>query len=428
MKTNQTQLKTRIMKQLYKIQTIFLVGIFATICNFSIGQSLDSLLQLVVENNPTLKALELDYEAEALKADQVSQLPNLELGSGIPVLRPETRLGGQVVMVSASQMFPWFGTLRSKKDVVIAMSKARYEMVAAKRLDLFNKVKQAYYQLYFLQEKENIINEYIEIYKTIESVALAKVESGQSTTADVLRIQLKLQELRQELKIIDSDRRAYSSRINELANLSWGTIIRPTDQLNEIATMEYDFAKFKAQIEENHPLNKKIAQQIEASKLAQQSNRNMNRPSFGLGIDYSMVQPRTDANPSGNGQDILIPKVKISIPLYRKSYRAKNEQEEKIQESLNYQKIDITNRMLAILQQEKSNYDNAILENELYQQQIATTQMAYEILLSQYSSTGKGFDELLQVQNQLINYQLKLAMAQLKSYKAKANIERITEY
>ncbi len=416
------------MKKLNNLRKVILVAFFTTLWNASIGQSLDSLLQLVVENNPTLKSLQLEYEAEELKADQVSQLPNLELGTGIPILRPETRLGGQVVMISASQMFPWFGTLKSKEDVVIAMSKAKYEMVAAKRLDLFNTVKQAYYQLYFLHEKESIIEEYIAIYETIESVALAKVESGQSTTADVLRIQLKLQELRQDLKFIEIDRSSYSAVINELANLSWENIINPTDKLNELATLEYDLEAFKKQVENNHPLNRKIDQQIEASKLAQRTNKNMNRPSFGLGLDYSMVQPRTDANPTRNGQDILIPKLKVSIPLYRKSYKAKNRQEEKIQEALSFQKEDLTNKMMRRLQIEKSKYDNAVLENELFKQQIQTTQMAYEILLSKYSSQGKGFDDLLQVQNQLINYQLKLSIAQLKSYKAMANIERITKY
>ncbi len=79
------------------------------------AQSLDSLLQLVVENNTQLKSIELEYESVMEKENQVNQLPNPQLGVGVPALRPETRLGPQMMMVSASQIFPWFGTLKSKE-------------------------------------------------------------------------------------------------------------------------------------------------------------------------------------------------------------------------------------------------------------------------------------------------------------------------
>jgi len=416
------------MKNLHQIKKIMLIG-FVFFLSLSVhSQSLDSLLQLVTENNPTLKSLQLNFEAEQLKRDQVSQLPNLDIGAGIPVLRPETRLGSQVVLLSASQMFPWFGTLKSKENVIIEVSKAKYEMIAATRLELFSKVKIAYYRLNFIQQKQQIIVGYIEIYKSIESVALAKVESGQSTIADVLRIQLKLQEFEQELKQLENEKIIQSSVINELANLNWDNKITPTDKFPQLATLEYNLEEFKQKINDNHPLMNRLDAQIEASKQTQLSNANLNKPQFGLGVDYSVVQPRTDANPNGNGRDIFIPKVKVSIPLYRKSYKAKNQEEITRQEAYSFEKESISNKMVRMLQQEKMNYDNALLEHELILEQIKTIRMVYDILLSQYSSTGKGFDELLQIQNQLLNYELLLSQAQKKSFIAKANIEKLVDF
>ena len=77
---------------------------------------------MVVSNNTQLKSIELEYQAVLENKNQVNQLPNPQIGIGVPVLRPETRLGPQLMMVSASQMFPWFGTLKSKEDVVITKS------------------------------------------------------------------------------------------------------------------------------------------------------------------------------------------------------------------------------------------------------------------------------------------------------------------
>ncbi len=99
-----------------------------------------------------------------------------------------------------------------------------------------------------------------------------------------------------------------------------------------------------------------------------------------------------------------------------------------MQESFAFQKEDITNKMVTQLQKEKAKYDNAVLEYELYQKQIETTQRTYEVLLSQYSSTGKGFDELLQIQNQLLTYELRLSLAQVNTFIAKANIDKITDF
>ncbi len=413
-------------KRLFLHITMLTLALF-TLQNTN-AQSLDTLLQLVVEHNPQLKSLQLEYEAELLKQDQVSQLPNPEIGVGVPILKPETRLGPQMMMVSVSQMFPWFGTLKSKENVVIAMSKAKYERISALKLELFSQVKKAYYQIYFLNEKSQIITSFLQIYKTIENVALAKVESGQSTTADVLRIQLKLQELNQELKLIDNQKNDYYAIINQLTHQAIETVINPTDALEQPAILNFNLDEYRQKINEHHPLMLKIDQQIEASKQQQTVNANINKPTIGVGVDYSLVNPRTDANPTNNGQDILIPKVKVSIPLYRKSYKAKNEQEAKYQESLAYQKQSLEDKMMSLLLQYKSAYDNAILKVDLNNQQIKTTKMAYEVLLANYSSKGKGFDDLLQIQNQLLAYKLALKKQKLMTYIAVANIDRLTDY
>ena len=124
----------------------------------------------------------------------------------------------------------------------------------------------------------------------------------------------------------------------------------------------------------------------------------MNKPAIGLGLDYSLVDQRTDANPINNGRDILIPKVMLSIPIYRKSYKAKIEEENFVQQSLELKKESITDKMLRLLIMYKADFDNASIEKNLYKDQSSTMQMAYEVLLANYSSNGTGFEELLMVQ------------------------------
>ncbi len=413
------------------MKTIKYIFLFCIILVFRFeplnAQSLDSLLQLVVENNTQLKSIELEYESVMEKKNQVNQLPNPQLGVGVPALRPETRLGPQMMMVSASQIFPWFGTLKSKEEVVISMSKAKYEQIAIVKLDLFYQVKSAYYQLYFLDQKQSVLRSNIKLYESLEAISLANVESGQATLSDVLRVQTKLQSLRQQLLMIDNQKFVFESKINELTKQPTSTKIELVDSL-VLPVLEYDLASFKNKIENNHPLITQVNYQIEQSNNSIAVNSNMNKPTLGLGLDYSFVGQRTDANPMNNGRDILVPKVMLSIPIYRKSYQAKIEEEKLIQQSLEVKKETITDKMISLLINYKADYDNGLLENSLYQNQSSTMQMAYDVLLSEYSSSGKGFEELLMVQNQLLDFDLGIYKAELKANIAQANIERITKF
>ena len=413
------------------MKTIKYIFLFCIILVFRFeplnAQSLDSLLQLVVENNTQLKSIELEYESVMEKKNQVNQLPNTQLGVGVPALRPETRLGPQMMMVSASQIFPWFGTLKSKEEVVISMSKAKYEQIAIVKLDLFYQVKSAYYQLYFLDQKQSVLRSNIKLYESLEAISLANVESGQATLSDVLRVQTKLQSLRQQLLMIDNQKFVFESKINELTKQPTSIKIELVDSL-VLPVLEYDLASFKNKIENNHPLITQVNYQIEQSNNSIAVNTNMNKPTLGLGLDYSFVGQRTDANPMNNGRDILVPKVMLSIPIYRKSYQAKIEEEKLIQQSLEVKKETITDKMISLLINYKADYDNGLLEISLYQNQTNTMQMAYDVLLSEYSSSGKGFEELLMVQNQLLEFDLGIYQAELKANIAQANIERITKF
>ena len=83
---------------------------------------------------------------------------------------------------------------------------------------------------------------------------------------------------------------------------------------------------------------------------------------------------------------------------------------------------------MTYLIQYKADYDNAIQDFNLAQLQKETSQIAYDMLLTEYSSDSKGFIDLLEVQMQLFNFQLLEKQSLLASRIALSNIERITNY
>lgn len=412
-------------KNRYKmvLTCLFILGIQLV----STAQSLDSLFQLAVENNTELKALELEYQAILIRQDQVSQLPNPQLGIGAPILRPETRLGPQVMMVSASQMFPWFGSFKAKKEVVIQMSKAKYEELSAIKLELFFRIKTAYYQLVFLSQKEKLFSETVTNYRALETIALAKVESGQSSLADVLRIQTKIDEYIVLLEQINIEKTDLYAQINNVTNQPLANKILIQDSM-DYELIDYDLGQFRSKIENHHPLINKLDFQIAVSNSKIAVNKKNNQPGLGIGLDYNLVNPRVDATPMNNGRDILVPKVMVSIPIYRKSYTSVFKEEKLNQEALNYKKESITDQMISTIISYKSAYDNAQLTYDLSRTQLEKISSAYKILEASYSADGKKIEELLSTQNELINLKLKLDFSRLNMAVSKAKIERLTDY
>ncbi|MDF1866141.1 MAG: TolC family protein [Saprospiraceae bacterium] len=87
-------------------------------------------------------------------------------------------------------------------------------------------------------------------------------------------------------------------------------------------------------------------------------------------------------------------------------------------------KADVVSRFTAAIERAYADYETARLRVELYNQQIDITKAAINILETDYSAKGKNFDELLRLEKELIDYDLKILKAIVQSHLAKSSIER----
>ncbi|WP_339650078.1 TolC family protein, partial [uncultured Salegentibacter sp.] len=79
-----------------------------------IAQELEDYLKIAAENNPKLQSAYTQFEAALQQSPQVSSLPDPTLTVSAFGRMVETRLGAQEARFSLMQMFPWFGTLKTK--------------------------------------------------------------------------------------------------------------------------------------------------------------------------------------------------------------------------------------------------------------------------------------------------------------------------
>ena len=410
------------------IQILVTLFCLTILSNSTKAQSLEYFLEKAYANNPELKALQLEYESALEKGKQVSQLADPQIGIGAPILRPETRVGSQALMINASQMFPWFGTLKAKEDIALSMAKTKYENISLTRLNLNYLIENSYYELLLIQEKQEVLKKHIALFKGLENASLSKVESGRASVADVLTLQIKGSELAQQVELLELQKLEYITLINAEINIKLNEPILIEGDFSDVALLDYDLEKFEGSIKNFHPLLQQLNWQIESSEKEQKLNSLSGKPSIGIGLDYALILKRTDQLPMDNGRDILIPKIMLSLPIYRKKYKAKDREEELQQEALSYQKEDVVNQILSKLEALKSKYDQQILNIQYEQNQLELTNAAYKILLSEYSTKNLRFDELVQIQNKKFLYEIEIKTAILNSYKIRAEINRLTNF
>lgn len=387
------------------------------------AQPLQELLEIATSNNFELKALEKEYQAALQKAPQAAQLPDPEINAGFFVLPPETRLGPQRVMLGASQMFPWKGTLSAKEAIALSNARAKLEQVHASKLIIHYRVKSAWLKLVEVYSSIDILGKNIELLKSLEAFTLAKTENGTGNLSQVLRVQLKLKELEQRLKLLENRKSSIKADLNKSLGLPIDNQITISGNLEKA---ELPVKKDSLlQIIQHHPLMDKLsAKQASAQKKIELNALN-SKPSFGIGMDYIMVGKRTDLSPEYNGRDILVPKVKVKVPLYRKKYTAADQEQKMTIAALDHRKADLIQNLQADFEKAMVAYDDSRLELDFYRDQIATTKTVIDILQKSYSSSGKNFDELLRMEIDLVNYELKILKAIVKGHMAKIEIERI---
>ena len=194
------------------------------------GQSLKEYQQEAVENNPSVKAGYKQFEADMTRIQQVNSLPDPILSLGYFISPVETRVGPQQARFSLTQMFPWFGTLEAKGDVASSRAEASYQRFVNEQNKVRFKVATAYFPLVELVQVQEIQQENFQLLESWKRLATIKYESGQTSLADVLRIDLRKKEIETELSLLKDERRpllvAFNRLLSRLAGACTGDRLR----------------------------------------------------------------------------------------------------------------------------------------------------------------------------------------------------------
>jgi len=143
--------------------------------------SLNKYLEIATKNNPLVLQKFNEYQAALQRVPQAASLSDPELKFGVFLKPMELLSGNQVADITLMQMFPWFGVLKSAKDEMSLMANAKYELLRDARLQVWYDVQSTWYELFKINKEISISEKNIEILKTIERLAIIKIQAGSSS-------------------------------------------------------------------------------------------------------------------------------------------------------------------------------------------------------------------------------------------------------
>ncbi|MAZ25482.1 MAG: transporter [Cytophagaceae bacterium] len=396
------------MRKLNRHSVVFTLG-FCFMGIIAKAQQLQSYIQEAEANNPQIQSYELRYNIAEEKVNEVHTLPDTEFGVGYFVSEPETRTGAQRARFSVKQMLPWFGTITARENYSSSMADAEYiELVIAKR-KLALSVSQSYYRLYAITAKQKVLDENVQLLKTYERLALTSVEVGKASAVDVLRLQIRQNELQQQKEVLVEDYLAEKVQFNNLLNKEENKKVTLMDTL----VIPFEDMPFSKDGLAMHPELLKYDKLYESITQSESLNQKESLPNIGFGLDYIPVAERPEMNFNDNGKDIVMPMVSVSIPIFNNKYSSRTKQNELRQQEITAQKDERLNTLKTLFAQAKQSRNSAKIAFNTQMKNLKQAENAEDILIRNYETGTIDFNDVLDIQE----LQLKFQMNQIESVK-----------
>jgi outer membrane protein TolC len=371
--------------------------------SFSYGQRLESLIKIGLDNSPEIQKVETAYKGVLEKKNEVDAVPNTHCGFGYFASEPETRTGAQRFKLSVKQMIPWFGSITARQSYVSSIADAKFEDIAITKRKLIASVSQGYYNLFTIREKQEILKKNVSLLKTYETMALTSVETGKATAVDVLKLQIRQNDLEQLIEVLEQQFLSEQTQLNALLNREKNFKIEVLDSL----VMPKSLDVVSADNLSLHPeLLKydKLYKSVEQSELLNQKEQ---KPMIGFGLDYVAVSERPNMSFSDNGKDIVMPMVSLSIPIFNKKYSSKTKQNKLKQEELLFDKQARQNKLMGMLDVAINERVASKISFDTYTRNLEKADNAEQILLKSYESGTINFNDVLDIQELQLKFQMK---------------------
>jgi len=390
------------------------------------NSTLADYLRYAEASNPALKAAFHHWQAAVQKAPQAGALPEPRFSYSYFVREVETRVGPQSQRFGLSQALPWFGKLSLQKSAAGHQARSLEEKFNAARLELFYRIKSAFFDYYYLARSVEITRDNIKLLENVEAVSRKRYSAASGEFASVIKAQMELARLEDRLKSQLELRPVLFSRLNAALGrdpdlpLPWPARLPPVET-------DFDDQELSALLREHNPELKELKYLRQASRSAVELAGKNRYPDLNFGLDYIQTGRSVMAATPDDGKDPLMASFSINLPLSFGRYRAA-EREAADRLAASEQVIrDRENQLLARLKMAVASLRDAERKTELYGQVLAPkAEQAVKASLQSFAAGQYDILEVIDAQRTLLEFQLAREKSLVERAKYLAEIDLLS--
>jgi outer membrane protein TolC len=388
-------------------------------------RSLGDYLRYAALNNAGLKAEFEQWKAAIEQVPQARALPDPRFTYGYFIKEVETRVGPQRNKFAVTQVFPWFGKIEARTRAAGASAQAARRRYEGKKLKLFYEVKDAFHEYAYLAEAIEIARENLELVENFEEVAVTKYIGAAAGHPDVVRAQVELAKLEDQLRTLEGLREPVVAQLNAVLNRK-SEVVLPWPTREEYDAVKIDRAQIKELLLAQNPQLQALDFDIESARSRVELAKKRFYPDIGVGVDWVQTDDALMTGTRDSGKDPVMLMFSLNVPIWRQSYKAGEIQARAIARKTQHQKTETVNTMLARVEQVLYDYEDSKRKQRLYGDILVPK--AQELIGASESAYQGGtidFMSLIDAQRTLLKFELLHERAVTDSRQKLAELEML---
>ncbi len=385
---------------------------------------LEEYIRIAIEENPELRSLRHLYEAENERVRELGILPDPELNIMFDFnpMMAESQLGR--FSVSAMQMFPWFGTLGTRRDAQRASAEADRAQIDVRQLEILRDLQLAWFEIAEVEQQIRVTREQVELVQELEILVKIRYETGRAAQADILRIQMEEERLKNRIKNLEDRLKPLIANFNEYLNRTPDSHVETADRI-ETEQVLYTDEQIHEIVRAENPRFNGIESRGDALDKQQRIAQLEGRPSFGLGLEV-MGRDFGWMSMNPGGSESFIGMATVRLPIFRTRTNSQQQQIISRKRALDSERIQTENRLSSevesVLEElRKAERNLRLLDDEL----VPRATQVLDILSEEYTVGRARFDELLQIQRELLDLEIERIEAVVGQNRAVVRIESL---
>lgn len=382
---------------------------------------LGELVEEARENNPELKSLrervksfESRARAEGVLDDPVFAIQMEELDSGRPLdISPGS---AAFTRYRVSQMLPFPGKLSLKEKIAFKEAGVVKADLRSRELGVLESVKRSYFDYSFLDESIRITEEVKKLLQNMSAIAEAKYATGQVSQQDVIKVNVEVTALTNEIITLEAEKGVAVAMIKSLLGRPQSSAFETGGVLSK-ERVSIDIEKLIDMALAENPEIKSAQAEADAGELSVDLARKNYYPDFMVGVEPMQRDGRFD------NFGVMF---QMNIPIWRNKYDNLTKSAEAAASSARGMVLSEKNAKAfevksAALQVEAAERMLTLYETSLLPQ----TELSFESALRNYQSGKIDFLTLLDTERELKRIRLEYANTLAEYRKRVAALEKV---